>query len=229
MRNYYKVLEVSENASPEEIKKAYYKLIKQWHPDHNPHTPISDDMMKMYNEAYDVLSDPKKRHAYDDSIGILHSDVPSDVYQHKYSYKTEYAHLLNKIVAFDYTPMEIVFYFATVLFFGWLIIDSASSILLSRSLEGVYLTVGGKLVPFNLIVFVVIWFISYLIEGGFRAAAFISSLLLPPFWVVPLVTADMHDLKLNYFWLVSMIFSNVIFLIFAFFGKGTKKDLDLWR
>jgi tetratricopeptide (TPR) repeat protein len=85
MRNYYKVLEISEDASPKEIKKAYYKLIKQWHPDHNPHTPISDDMMKMFNEAYNVLSNTQKRQAYDESIGIQHTSVD----QHKDSFKTQ--------------------------------------------------------------------------------------------------------------------------------------------
>ncbi len=71
MRKYYKVLDISENASSSEIREAYRKLVRQWHPDRNPYTPTSDDIMKMYNEAYEVLSDPEKRSAYDASIGIL--------------------------------------------------------------------------------------------------------------------------------------------------------------
>jgi hypothetical protein len=82
MRNYYKVLGISENASPKEIKKAYYKLIKQWHPDHNPHTPISDDMMKMYNEAYEVLSNPEEKSNYDISIGKRSNHTDSEQSDH---------------------------------------------------------------------------------------------------------------------------------------------------
>ncbi|MHB8881332.1 MAG: J domain-containing protein [Thermodesulfovibrionales bacterium] len=70
MRNYYKVLNISENASPTEIREAYLKLVKEWHPDRNPHTPLSDEMMKMYNEAYETLSDPEERLNYDISSGI---------------------------------------------------------------------------------------------------------------------------------------------------------------
>ena len=103
MRNYYKVLEISENASPKEIKKAYYKLIKQWHPDHNPHTPISDDMMKMLNEAYDVLSDSQKRHAYDESIGIRHTSVD----QHKDTYKTQNTENVSSHATWDSHDFEV--------------------------------------------------------------------------------------------------------------------------
>jgi curved DNA-binding protein CbpA len=82
MRNYYKVLGVSENASPSEIKKAYLNLVKQWHPDHNPYTPVSHDIMTMYNEAYEVLSDPQRKSAYDESIGI---STPQTEEHHDYS------------------------------------------------------------------------------------------------------------------------------------------------
>ena len=61
-KDYYKVLEVSESAAAEEIKKTYRKLAFQYHPDKNPG---SEEMMKEINEAYAVLSDQKKREAYD--------------------------------------------------------------------------------------------------------------------------------------------------------------------
>jgi len=70
MRNYYKVLEVSEDASPEAIKKSYLNLVKRWHPDRNQYDALSQEMMKMFNEAYEVLSDPQKKSAYDKSIRI---------------------------------------------------------------------------------------------------------------------------------------------------------------
>jgi hypothetical protein len=239
MRNYYKVLGISESASPLEIKNAYYKLVKQWHPDHNPHTPISDIMMKMFNEAYSVLSDPQKKQAYDESIRIQ----PSSVVQHTYSYETEETLLRSKDVATHFSPMKTVVFLAAALFFSLFIIDSVSSIFLSRPLEGVYYPVSGKLplyverdwtnrssspAPFHLAFFAFIWFMCCLIqkpEGGLRTAAFISSVLIPMYWVVPLMGAELYGLKLNYLWLASMIFSNVIFLIFAFIGKGTINDL----
>ena len=60
-KDYYKVLDVSEDAAAEEIKKTYRKLAFQYHPDKNPG---SEELMKEINEAYAVLSDQKKREAY---------------------------------------------------------------------------------------------------------------------------------------------------------------------
>jgi DnaJ-class molecular chaperone len=60
-KDYYGVLGVSESATAEEIKKTYRKLAFQYHPDKNPG---SEEMMKEINEAYAVLSDKKKREAY---------------------------------------------------------------------------------------------------------------------------------------------------------------------
>ena len=60
-KDYYKVLDVSEDATAEEIKKTYRKLAFQYHPDKNPG---SEELMKEINEAYAVLSDQKKREAY---------------------------------------------------------------------------------------------------------------------------------------------------------------------
>jgi curved DNA-binding protein len=64
-RDYYQVLGVSRNASAEEIKKAYRKLAKQYHPDRNPNDKSAEAKFKEVQEAYDVLSDPKKKQAYD--------------------------------------------------------------------------------------------------------------------------------------------------------------------
>ena len=63
-RDYYDVLGVSRNASPEEIKKAFRKLAFQYHPDRNKDAGASDKF-KEINEAYEVLSDADKRSAYD--------------------------------------------------------------------------------------------------------------------------------------------------------------------
>jgi len=64
-RDYYEVLEVSKNASADEIKKAYRKLAIKFHPDKNPDDPKAEDKFKEAAEAYEVLSNPDKKAKYD--------------------------------------------------------------------------------------------------------------------------------------------------------------------
>lgn len=64
-RDYYEILGVSNDASKEDIKKAYRKLAVQNHPDRNPNDSEAETRFKEATEAYEVLSDPKKRQAYD--------------------------------------------------------------------------------------------------------------------------------------------------------------------
>jgi molecular chaperone DnaJ len=65
MKNYYEILGVSPSASKDEIKKAYRELAKKYHPDKNKNDKQAEEKFKEINEAYDVLSDDKKRKEYD--------------------------------------------------------------------------------------------------------------------------------------------------------------------
>ena len=64
-RDYYEVLGVAKDADAAAIKRAYRKLAKKYHPDSNPGDKTAEQMFKDVNEAYDVLSDPKKKKLYD--------------------------------------------------------------------------------------------------------------------------------------------------------------------
>ena len=64
-RDYYEVLGIGKNATDAEIKSAYRKLAKKYHPDLNPGNKEAEEKFKEVNEANDVLSDPQKRQRYD--------------------------------------------------------------------------------------------------------------------------------------------------------------------
>lgn len=64
-KNYYEILGVGRKATDEEIKSAYRKLVKQYHPDLHPNDANAAAKFKEVNEAHEVLSDPQKRAAYD--------------------------------------------------------------------------------------------------------------------------------------------------------------------
>lgn len=63
--DYYKELEIERGSSEDEIKKAFRRLARQYHPDANPNNPQAEERFKKISEAYEVLSDPAKRAKYD--------------------------------------------------------------------------------------------------------------------------------------------------------------------
>ena len=74
--DYYKILGVGKGASDEEIKKAYRKLARQYHPDRNQGDKQAEERFKEISQAHDVLSDPEKRKAYDRGTGPFGAGQP---------------------------------------------------------------------------------------------------------------------------------------------------------
>ena len=85
MKNYYEILEVSENASFEVIEKAYRTLAKKYHPDMNSgsNSYLSEDKFKELTEAYRILSNKALRAQYDEEIGLGSNNF--NVYNNLYS------------------------------------------------------------------------------------------------------------------------------------------------
>ena len=75
-KDYYKILGVDRKASADEIKKSFRKLAMKYHPDQNKDNKQAEEKFKEINEAYEVLSDPKKRERYD-QLGSSYSDWQS--------------------------------------------------------------------------------------------------------------------------------------------------------
>src|SRR2546421_9193887 len=73
-KDYYAILGVKKNASAEEIRKAFRKLARKYHPDVNPGDKTAEEKFKALSEANDVLSDPKKRKIYD-QLGFYSDNI----------------------------------------------------------------------------------------------------------------------------------------------------------
>src|ERR1700758_4641554 len=73
--DFYETLNVARNASQDEIKKSYRRLARKYHPDVNPGDKAAEERFKQVQEAYDVLSDSKKRQIYD-QYGFYSDNIP---------------------------------------------------------------------------------------------------------------------------------------------------------
>src|SRR5439155_3053213 len=73
-KDYYGLLGVKKSASAEDIRKAFRKLARKYHPDVNPGDKSAEEKFKAISEANDVLSDPKKRKIYD-QVGFYSDNI----------------------------------------------------------------------------------------------------------------------------------------------------------
>src|SRR5689334_6986940 len=78
-KDYYAVLGVDRNAKPDHIRKAYRRLARKFHPDVNPGNKSAEDKFKELSEAYEILSDDKKRKIYD-QYGFYSDNMPPGGY-----------------------------------------------------------------------------------------------------------------------------------------------------
>lgn len=87
--DYYKILKINKISSTKEIKKHYYKLAKEYHPDKN--NGISDENFKLLSEAYSTLSNPKKRYLYDMKL-LFKENLGEDFINHFSDIELEILH-----------------------------------------------------------------------------------------------------------------------------------------
>ena len=99
--NYYEILEVNKNASPEIIEKAYKTLVKKYHPDlqEDNMKKIYEEKIKKINEAYDILSNSEKRKNYDLNLNntIISSDDYNNLINENINLKKEINYLKNNL------------------------------------------------------------------------------------------------------------------------------------
>ena len=96
-KNYYEILEIDKNASPEIIKKAYSTLAKKYHPDLQPDDKKheSEEKFKLINEAYEILSDEFKKSEYDSTL--LESNISQEQYDLLYQENEKLKNIINNL------------------------------------------------------------------------------------------------------------------------------------
>jgi len=82
MKDYYSVLGVTPQSTPEEIKKAYRKLALQYHPDHNPNNPVAEEKFKEISQAYEEIVNPSSRSGFHGFNGASVDDIFAEMFSH---------------------------------------------------------------------------------------------------------------------------------------------------
>lgn len=114
-QDHYKTLGINSNATQEEIKKAFRKKALEFHPDRNPNNPDAEKNFKEVNEAYQVLSDPKKKSVYDSGpggVGFDFSGMPgnfSDMFNSFFNNQKPQNHPQHVSVVVDFSIDEMMF------------------------------------------------------------------------------------------------------------------------
>lgn len=109
-KNYYDILQINQNASPEIIEKAYKTLAKKYHPDlqEESNKKEAEEMLKEINEAYEILSNPEKKALYDQNLKnetISQEDYDRIYYQNE-ELREELNNLTNDIINKNYKPNQ---------------------------------------------------------------------------------------------------------------------------
>ena len=74
-KDYFKILGISRNATDQEIKSAFRKLARQFHPDLHPHDEKAESEFKEINEAYEILSDEDKKNSYEEYLSYWFKNI----------------------------------------------------------------------------------------------------------------------------------------------------------
>jgi len=106
MKDYYKILGVDKKSTKDEIKKAYRSLSKKFHPDVNPE---GGERFKQIAEAYDVLSDDKKRQQYDNPNPFGNRGNPFEDIFNGFNQQRRKPQVKNKVIKIQVTPLESYF------------------------------------------------------------------------------------------------------------------------
>ncbi len=115
MKNYYDELEVSRNASPEVINKAYKVLAKKYHPDTTKENKeIAEERFKKISQAYEILSNENKKRAYDEEFNRINPQISNEEYKRLLKnnevLQAELATLKNKLNSFNTTNVNSIKY-----------------------------------------------------------------------------------------------------------------------
>jgi len=98
MKNYYEVLEISENASQEVVERVYKLFAKKYHPDLNPDNPKeAEEKFKEITEAYEILSDESQRRSYDEKLNLekKKAEAVNNQQNHSSAYSSSYNYYSN--------------------------------------------------------------------------------------------------------------------------------------